>query len=62
MIRGFSSISEKDVLAYACKGICEVILKAPLSELDNLNQQYSEMYQRRKAILAEEADAPFECD
>ena len=31
-------------------------------EVDRLNEQYSEMHQRRKKILAAETDAPFDCD
>ena len=58
----FKTLKEKDVLSLAMKGLCEVILKAPLHELDRLNEQYSEMHQRRKKILAAETDAPFDCD
>ena len=61
-MRAFKTIREKDVLAYACKGICEAIVRAPMEDLDRLNEQFSEMHERRKAIRTEEAEAPFECD
>jgi len=58
----FKTLREKDVLALAMKGQCEIILKAPMQELDRLNEQYSEMLQRRKKILEDEADCPFDVD
>ena len=58
----FETISEKEVLAYAMKGLCEVIIRAPMQDLDGLNAKFDEMYQRRNTILAAEAEAPFDCD
>jgi hypothetical protein len=43
------------------KGLCEVILKTPHNDHDQLdiyNEQYAELNERRKAI----AEAPFDCD
>ena len=58
-MKGLSTISEKDILNYAIKGLCERILKAPFDELDALNAQFYEMYHRRQEILADEREAPF---
>ena len=57
----FNTIAEIDVLGYAMKGICEVILKAPYLELDRLNEQYNEIYQFRKDLINKD-EAPFDCD
>ena len=61
MIRGFSSISEFGLVHFAMKGLCGQILKAAPEHLDTLNEQYAELNQRRLAIKASVADAPFEC-
>lgn len=51
-MKDFETIGEKQLIGYAMKGICERILKAQDHELDRLNRQYSELYQRRLAIAA----------
>ena len=54
------TISEKEILSYAMKGICESIIRAPLGiELDRLNEQFEEMYKRKKQIENDEKTAPF---
>ena len=58
-MRDLLLISEKDVLSYAMKGICESIIRAPFDELGTLNAQFEEMYQRQKKIIADEGEAPF---
>jgi len=62
VLREFKTLREKDVLNLAMKGLCEIILKASLDDIDKLNEQYSELYTRRMAIIAAELEAPFDCD
>ena len=55
----FKTISAKELLIYAMKGLADHIVKAPFEELDALNAKYDEMYHRRKKIIADESEAPF---
>ena len=58
----FDIISESEVLAYAMKGLSAYIAKAPIGEVDILNQQYLEINEQRKKIKAYEDTPPFDCD
>ena len=46
----FATITELELVKYASHGLCAFILKAPPEDLYRLNEQYSELHERRKAI------------